>query len=90
MEWGEHSGLCSRRLYGVDRRRVSGLRSTGRLFFVFRSRLLVLIWVIVGVAVAARKHYLDHFGTWRLVLSAILAILLWPLLLLGINLHVHR
>ena len=57
---------------------------------MFRSRLLVLIWVIVGVAVAARKHYLDHFGTWRLVLSAILAILLWPLLLLGINLHVHR
>jgi hypothetical protein len=60
------------------------------LVFVFRSRLLTLIWVIVGVAVAAQKHYLDHFGTWRLVLSAILAIILWPLLLLGINLHIHR
>jgi len=57
---------------------------------VFRSRLLTLIWVIVGVAVAAQKHYLDHFGTWRLVLSAILAIILWPLLLLGISLHIHR
>jgi hypothetical protein len=56
---------------------------------MFRSRLIALIWVIVGVAVAAQKHYLDHFGTWRLVLSAILAILLWPLLLLGINLHIH-
>ena len=54
-----------------------------------RRRLIALIWVIVGVAVAAQKHYLGHFGTWRLVLSAILAIILWPLLLLGINLHIH-
>jgi hypothetical protein len=61
----------------------------GKPDFVFRRRLIALIWVIVGVAVAAQKHYLDHFGTWRLVLSAILAIILWPLLLLGINLHIH-
>jgi len=57
---------------------------------MFRSRLLALIWVIVGVALAAQKHYLQHFGTWRAVLSAVLAVLLWPLLLLGINLHIHR
>jgi hypothetical protein len=57
---------------------------------MFRSRLLLLIWVIVGVAIAAQKHYLTHFGTWRLVLSAVLAVLLWPLLLLGIDLHVHK
>lgn len=44
----------------------------------------------MGVAIAARKHYLDHFNGWRPGLSAILAILLWPLLLLGINLHIHR
>ena len=57
---------------------------------MFRSRLLALIWVIVGVAIAAQKHYLQHFGTWRAVVSAVLAIALWPLLLLGINLHIHR
>jgi hypothetical protein len=57
---------------------------------VLGSRFITLIWVIVGVALAAQKHYLSHFATWRLVLSAILAIALWPLLLLGINLHVHR
>jgi hypothetical protein len=56
---------------------------------VFRSRLLLLVWVIVGVAVAAQKNYLEHFGGWRPVVSAVLAILLWPLLLLGINLHIH-
>ena len=46
--------------------------------------------VIVGVALAAQKHYLEDFGGWRPVLSALLAILFWPLLLLGINLHIHR
>jgi hypothetical protein len=56
---------------------------------VFRSRLIGLIWVIVGVALAAQKHYLESFGGWRPILSAILAILLWPLLLLGINLHIR-
>jgi hypothetical protein len=56
---------------------------------VFRSRFITLVWVIVGVALASQKHYLSDFGTWRQVLSAILAIVLWPLLLLGINLHVH-
>ncbi len=58
--------------------------------FLLRRRLILLIYVIVGVALAAQKHYLDHFNGWRPVLSAILGILLWPLLLLGINLHIHR
>jgi hypothetical protein len=62
----------------------------GKREFVFRSRLITLIYVIVGVALAAQKHYLEHFNGWRPVLSAVLAILLWPLLLLGINLHIHR
>ncbi len=65
------------------------MRSTGHRSFVFRSRLLALIWVIVGVALAAQKHYLDHIHGWRGVVSAVLAILLWPLLLLGINLHIR-
>ncbi|NUR74840.1 MAG: hypothetical protein HOQ28_00970 [Thermoleophilia bacterium] len=56
---------------------------------MFRSRLLALIWLIVGVAIAAQKHYFEHLGTLRAVLSAVLAVVLWPLLLLGINLHIH-
>jgi hypothetical protein len=57
---------------------------------MFRSRLLLLVWVIVGVAVAAQKHYLENLNGWRPLVSAILAIILWPLLLLGIDLHIHR
>jgi hypothetical protein len=55
-----------------------------------RPRLLTLVWLIVGVAIAASHHYFQHLDTWRQILSAALAILLWPLILLGIDLHVHR
>lgn len=54
-----------------------------------RSRLGTIIWLVIGILVAAAHHYLVHIGTVKLVVSALLAILLWPLLLLGINLHVR-
>lgn len=53
-----------------------------------RSSLSSIIWLIVGVLVAAAHHYLANVDTLKLVASALLAILLWPLLLIGINLHV--
>jgi hypothetical protein len=52
------------------------------------SKLLGLIYVAIGIFVAASKDYLDNLETIKRVLSAALAILLWPLLLLGINLHI--
>jgi ABC-type anion transport system duplicated permease subunit len=57
---------------------------------LFRSRLLGLIWIGVGIAVAATHHYFNHLSNWRQILSALLAIVLWPLVLLGINLHIHK
>ena len=57
---------------------------------IFRSRLIGIVWLLVGVAVAATHHYFTHLTTWREILSAILAVVLWPLVPLGINLHVHR
>jgi hypothetical protein len=52
--------------------------------------LIALIYVGVGVAVAASHHYFQHVNGWRGVLSAILAVFLWPLILLGINLHIKK
>ena len=52
------------------------------------SKLLGLIYVAIGVFVAASKDYLENLETIKRVLSAVLAILLWPLLLLGIDLHI--
>ena len=56
---------------------------------VMRVSLLGLVYLIVGVAVAATHNYFDHLGTVKLVISAILAVLLWPLVLFGVDLHLH-
>ena len=50
---------------------------------------LGMIWLIVGVVVAAIHDYFVDVNTFKEIVSAILAVLLWPLLLIGINLHVH-
>ena len=57
---------------------------------MFRPSLVGLLYLVVGVAVAAQKHYFEHLNTIRLVASAVLAIVLWPLLLLGIDLHIKK
>jgi uncharacterized membrane protein YkvI len=49
-----------------------------------------VVWVIVGVAVAATNDYFDNLETVGRVISAILAVLLWPLLLLGFDITVRR
>jgi len=51
-------------------------------------KLLGLIYVAIGIFLASSKDYLDNPDTVKRLLSALLAILLWPLLLLGIDLHV--
>jgi hypothetical protein len=55
-----------------------------------RIRLLGLVYLIVGVAIAGSHHYFSHLHTLRQILSAVLAVVLWPLILLGINLHIRR
>jgi hypothetical protein len=52
--------------------------------------LLSLVYVGVGVAIAASHDYFDNVHGWRGVLSAIFAVFLWPLVLLGIDLHVKK
>lgn len=52
--------------------------------------LLTVVYVGIGVAIAASHHYFQHVNGWRGVLSAILAIFLWPLVLLGIDLHIRK
>ena len=56
---------------------------------MFRRRysLLVLIYVLVGIYVAFAYDYIT-LRLVKLVLSALLAIFLWWLVLLGVNLHI--
>ena len=53
-----------------------------------RLSLSSIIWIIVGILLASAHGYLTHVDRLRPIISALLAIFLWPLLLLGINLHV--
>jgi hypothetical protein len=56
----------------------------------YRSPSIVgIVWIVVGLVLASRDGYLEHLDALMPILSAVLAVLLWPLLLLGINLHVH-
>jgi len=44
--------------------------------------------VVVGAFVASSHHYFTDADTLKPLASALLAVLLWPPLLLGINLHI--
>ena len=44
-----------------------------------------VIWIVVGLVVAANKDFLDNIGTVSGALSAVLAVLLWPLVLLEVH-----
>jgi hypothetical protein len=51
------------------------------------SRLLLLVWVLVGIVVALNRGYLPE-RLLRGAASAIVAIFLWPLVLLGVDVHI--
>ena len=53
-----------------------------------RISLLGLIYILIGIYIAWRHHYLT-IGVLKVVLSALLAIFLWFLVLLGVNLHIR-
>jgi hypothetical protein len=45
--------------------------------------------MVIGLILASAHHYFAHVTTLKPLISALLAIALWPLILLGINLHVR-
>jgi hypothetical protein len=49
---------------------------------------LFVIWMIIGIVIAWGHSYIGLYVV-KLVLSALLALFLWPLVLLGISLHIH-
>ena len=57
---------------------------------MFRRRfsLLGLIYVLVGIYIAFAENYIG-LRLIKLVLSALLAIFLWPLVLLGVDLRIR-
>lgn len=61
----------------------------GRLRAV-RGLSLPVIWLVVGVVVAAIEDYFENLDTAGRILSAIVAVVLWPLLLFGFDVRIGR
>jgi len=56
-----------------------------------RSRgpsLLTIIYVVIGIFVAIDNNYFKNVDDIEAVISAVLAVLLWPLVLLDVNLMI--
>ena len=51
------------------------------------SSIISIVYVVVGVIVASGHAYFSRLDAVMPILSAILAVLLWPLILLGVSLH---
>ena len=49
---------------------------------------LLAIYLIAGGIVAATHNYWQNLSTLKAILSALLATIAWPLILLGVNLHI--
>ena len=54
-----------------------------------RLGLLGTVYLVIGLIVAANENYLRSLDTIREVISALLAIALWPLILVGVDLRVR-
>jgi hypothetical protein len=53
-----------------------------------RGRQLSLgtvLWIVIGLVVAANNDFLDELGSLERILSAVLAVAVWPLVLLDVH-----
>lgn len=55
-----------------------------------RIGLLGVVYLVVGLIIASSHHYFANIHGVRGIVSALLAVVLWPLVLLGIDLHIRR
>jgi hypothetical protein len=47
-----------------------------------------IVYLVLGLLVAASQNYFDHLSTLGRLLSAIIAVIIWPLLLFGIDVRI--
>lgn len=52
------------------------------------SSIISVVYIVVGVVISSNHGYLGDFTTLPHIVSGILSVVLWPLLLIGVDLHV--
>ena len=53
-----------------------------------RTQLLLLVYLVIGLVVAYAENYLENVDRTKRVISAVLAVVLWPLVLVGFDVKV--
>jgi hypothetical protein len=53
-----------------------------------RTSFLFLLYLVIGVIVAYAENYLDNVDRTKRLLSALLAVALWPLILIGFDVKI--
>ena len=53
------------------------------------SGLITIVYLVIGAFVAGSHNYFQNLNTLEAIVSALLAIALWPLVLLNVNLRVN-
>jgi hypothetical protein len=51
-------------------------------------RLLVLIYVVIGVLVAAARNYFERLDSVRGIVSLLIAILVWPVIVFDVDVRI--
>jgi hypothetical protein len=53
------------------------------------SSIVSVVYLVVGLIVASSHAFFGNLSALMPILSAVLAVVLWPLVLLGVDLHLH-
>jgi hypothetical protein len=83
-----HLAAAPEERIAMRRFRRSRRRGISAMIPMRRFRLFLLIYLVVGLLVAAQHHYFAHATNLSGFLSLILAVLLWPLVLLGVHIKI--
>jgi hypothetical protein len=84
--------LGGRRFSGADRGKAARLVCApprAGIKAPVRGVSLGALYLIVGVIVAAINDYFDDFDTLRAVGESVIAILIWPLVLFGVDVNLR-
>lgn len=54
------------------------------------SGVVTIVYLLVGVVIAANNDYFTNLDGLRGIVSAVLAVVLWPLILLDVDLHIGK
>jgi hypothetical protein len=54
----------------------------------FLTTFLLAVYIAIGIIVANSHHYFRGMSDVKDFISAVLAVILWPLVLLMVNLHI--